>query len=188
MSLPPYVSIGRHTYSANIGFMRWADEKIVIGNFCSISQAVKIMAGGNHRTDTVSTFPFDTVLMGRGRAGEMDRSYERGGDIEIGSDVWIGYGATLTGSMKIGHGAVISAGAQVFTDIPPYGIAVGNPARVTKFRFPEEIVDALLRIAWWEWPDEMMKSCVDHFYAPIEDFVSTFDNRYAMTHAEGMLV
>lgn len=175
MNTPPnYVSVGRHTYSGDVAWHRWGTENIKIGRYCSISQQVKILAGGNHRTDVASTFPFDTIL-GLKHPSAPERSYALGGDIEVGNDVWIGFGASLMGSMKIGHGAVIAANATVFSDIPPYAIAVGNPARVNKYRFSEEIIAALLRIAWWNWPDEWVRARVDHFYWPIEKFVEEYN-------------
>lgn len=69
----------------------------------------------------------------------------------IGNDVWIGYGVTILGGVKIGNGAVIGASAVVAKDIPPYAIAVGNPARVVKYRFDEETIRKLLAVKWWNW-------------------------------------
>lgn len=174
--IPPYVTIGEHTYSGPINFFRWGTEQISIGRYCSISQGVSILAGGNHNTANVSTYPFDTMLL---KNGQPERSYDADGDIQIGSDVWIGYGASILGSCSIGNGAVIAANATVFTDIPPYAIAVGNPARVLKYRHSGEIVSALLRIAWWDWPEETIRERVEHFYWPIEKFVREYDRELA---------
>jgi virginiamycin A acetyltransferase len=178
MTYPDYVSVGAHTYHGDIVFHRWGAERISIGKFCSISQGVKIMAGGNHRTDAVSTFPFDTMLTRTASNPMEDRSYDAGSGIEIGSDVWIGYGATIAGNVKIGHGAVIAATATVFTDIPPYAIAVGNPARVTKYRFNEKQIAKLLQIAWWRWPESTIRAHVGNFYLPIDQFIERFRDIY----------
>ena len=174
MPYPPYVTVGAGTYHGpDLLLHRWGAEKITIGKFCSISQQVRIMAGGNHRTDCASTYPFDTLLAKTASYPTEDRSYDaKNGDIEIGSDVWIGFGASIMGSCKIGHGAVIAANATVFTDIPPYAIAVGNPARVTKYRFSEAQIQQLLNIAWWDWPDEKIKARLDDFYKHIEYFIT----------------
>lgn len=185
MTYPPYVTVGAHTYHGpDLALFRWGAERITIGKFCSISQGVKILAGGNHRTtDAVSTFPFDTLLTKTANHPTNDRSYDpKNGDIEIGNDVWIGYGASILGSCKIGHGAVIAANAAVFTDIPPYAIAVGNPARVTKYRFDEGAIEDLLKIAWWRWPESMIRANVDAFYLPIYEFIARF--RQLTNHPE----
>src|SRR5258708_6593789 len=98
MNYPDFVTIGAHTYHGDLVLHRWGAERISIGKFCSIAQGVKIMAGGNHRTDAVSTFPFDTKLTKIANHPTNDRSYDaNNGDIEIGSDVWIGYGASILG-------------------------------------------------------------------------------------------
>ncbi|MDY0907448.1 acyltransferase [Pedobacter sp. CFBP9032] len=54
--------------------------------------------------------------------------------VNIGSDVWIGANCTILGGVSIGNGAVIGAGSVVNKDIPAYSIAVGNPARVIRYR------------------------------------------------------
>ena len=71
--------------------------------------------------------------------------------IIIGHDVWIGHGVKILGGVKIGNGAVIGTGAIVAKNIPPYAIAVGNPARVIKYRFDEETIKKLLAVKWWNW-------------------------------------
>lgn len=182
-NLPHFVTVGRGTYWADLACHRWGNESISIGNYCSIALQTKLLAGGGHRRDVVSTFPFDVLMRGAKTADSQDRSYEHGSGIEIGSDVHLGFGCTVMGHVKIGHGAVIAAGAVVFTDIPPYAIAVGNPARVTKYRFDEETIGALLRIKWWDWSDEKIRSHVDHFYLPIKTFVTACDPAREFAHA-----
>ena len=176
MAMPDYFKSGRGTYWANLAVHRWGNETITVGNYTSIAQEVKLLAGGGHRRDCVSTFPFDVLMRGAKTADPQDRSYEHGSGIEIGSDVHLGFGCTVIGHVKIGNGAVIAANATVFTDIPPYAIAVGNPARVTKYRFDEATIEALLRIAWWEWSEEEIRKRADAFYWPIESFVKVYDN------------
>lgn len=174
-SLPDYVEIGAHTYyvpkqTRFLGYI--PGEKISIGKYCSIALEVTIMVGGNHTTETVSTYPFDTWFLGR---RNPTRSYKTSRNTEIGNDVWIGHGAHIAGGVHIGHGAVIASGAVVFHDIPAYGIAVGNPARVTRYRFSESIVERLLRIAWWDWSDEEVRKNAEWFYRPVAEFVEQFD-------------
>lgn len=174
---PQWATVGEHTYHGpDLVLHRWGAEQISIGKFCSISQGVKIMAGGNHRTDCVSTFPFDTMLTRTANHPTNDRSYNaKNGDVKIGSDVWIGYGASIYGSCTIGDGAVIAAGAVVFGDVPPYGICAGNPGRTNKMRHSESITEALLRINWWDWSEDLIRMRVDDFYLPIRKFVAKYD-------------
>jgi acetyltransferase-like isoleucine patch superfamily enzyme len=124
--------------------------RVRIGSFCSIGPDVILMDGGDHRTDWISTFPFRARLELPG-AYEDEHPISRG-DVEIGNDVWIGRGARVRSGVKIGDGAVVGAYAVVTRDVRPYAVVVGVPAREVRRRFTDEQVQALRRIAWWEWP------------------------------------
>ena len=80
---------------------------------------------------------------------------------EIGNDVWIAAGAQILHKARVGDGAIIGGGAVVTKDVPPYAIAVGVPAKVIGYRFPEKIVKALLEICWWDWPVEVIEREID---------------------------
>jgi acetyltransferase-like isoleucine patch superfamily enzyme len=165
--------MGRGTYGSGLALMRWGNETISIGNYTSIAQRVSLLAGGGHRRDTVSTFPFDVLMRGVTTGSEQDRCYEHGAGIEIGSDVHLGFGCTVIGSVKIGHGAVIAANATVFSDVPPYAIYGGNPAKFLCWRFEEEWQrKALLMIAWWDkWSEQEIRERIDDFYLPVDEFI-----------------
>ena len=79
-------------------------------------------------------------------------AWDNKGDIVIGNDVWIGYEAVILAGVTVGDGAVIAARAVVTKDVPPYTIVGGVPARPIRRRFPEETVNQLLRLRWWDWP------------------------------------
>lgn len=168
--LPAHVEIGRHSYGASArSFVRpTADAPITIGNFCSIGPEVLIFGQADHPTDLPSTYPFRTLLFAP-EAGNRD-AVTRGG-VAIGSDVWIGARAMILSGVSIGHGAVIGAGAVVTRDVPPYAIAVGNPARVVRHRFAPDIVARLLATRWWEWPDDRIRDLDAVFYGPVEAFL-----------------
>jgi len=132
--------------------------KVDIGSFTSIGRDVQLMDGGNHRTDWVTTFPFRAVY-------DLDGAYADGhpatkGDIEIGSDVWIGRGARVMSGVRIGHGAVIAAYSVVTKDVRHYAIVAGIPASERRRRFSDEQIEALLEIAWWDWPMARIMECV----------------------------
>ena len=78
------------------------------------------------------------------------------GDTIVGNDVWLGYGALVMPGVNIGHGAVVAAGSLVASDVPPYAIVAGNPARVVRRRYDDADVERLLRAAWWDWPVELV--------------------------------
>lgn len=77
--------------------------------------------------------------------------------MEIGNDVWIGYGATILSGVRIGDGAIVGANAVVTKDVPPYAIVAGNPAHVIRMRFSPQIISDLLQIQWWNWPFDKIR-------------------------------
>jgi acetyltransferase-like isoleucine patch superfamily enzyme len=93
------------------------------------------------------------------------------GPITIGHDVWIGRRAMIMSGVTIGNGAVIGAGAVVTRDVAPYSIVGGVPAKLIRFRFEQPTIDALQRIRWWDWPDDDIRSRVDLFDLPAEEFI-----------------
>ncbi|MBJ7354160.1 MAG: CatB-related O-acetyltransferase [Thermoleophilaceae bacterium] len=150
------------------------DRGVTVGSFSSINGGTRILLGGNHHPEWVSTYPF-RIKYGLAGAYEDGQPWSRG-PVEIGSDVWIGYDVVVLSGVKIGHGAVVAAGAVVTKDVPPYAIVAGNPASVKRFRFDDETVAALLRIEWWNWPLEQVLSEVDALSSEdIDDFVLRHD-------------
>jgi len=83
------------------------------------------------------------------------------GEIIIGNDVWIGNGARILPNIHIGNGAIIGAGAVVTKDVPPYAVIVGNPGKISKYRFSEEVIDKLEKIKWWDWEEKTIDSRKD---------------------------
>ena len=129
-------------------------DKLIIGKFCQIASGVTfIMNGANHLQDSISTFPF--AIFGEDWQEAMKgKSYPTKGDTEIGSDVWIGFDATIMPGVKIGDGAIIGSKSIVTKDVEPYSIVGGNPAKLIRKRFSEEKVETLLEMKWWDWPVE----------------------------------
>jgi chloramphenicol O-acetyltransferase type B len=147
----PNHQFGRSTYDNSLRVHDWgADATLRIGAFCSLASEVQIFLGGNHRPDWVTTYPFNVVWPA---GNHIKGSPSSKGDVIIGNDVWIGHGAVILSGVTIGDGAVIGARAVVAKDVPPYGIAAGNPARVVRMRFDDTTIERLLNIQWWSWED-----------------------------------
>lgn len=124
--------------------------KLVIGKFCAIAAETRFIMTGDHKLDAISTYPFPIFQQGWESAFSFADVPVKG-DIIVGNDVWFGYGCLIKGSVTIGHGAIIAAGAVVVKDVPPYAIVAGNPAKVVKMRFDDATIQRLLQIAWWDW-------------------------------------
>lgn len=151
------------------------DSRVIIGKYCSIAREVTVLTGGNHRSDTVSTFPFRIMMDLPGR--EDDGFRYSNGDVVIGSDVWIGQGATIMSGVTVGHGAVIATGALVSRSVPPYAIVGGNPAQLIRFRFTEAQIAELLRIRWWDWPEAKVRETVTWLNGgTVDEFIARFSS------------
>ena len=161
----PWYDIGEFTYfSPTLSLNAWRPgERIVIGRFCSIGEHVVIATGGQRRTDLAALFPFD------------EGAYRTTRDTTIGNDVWVGMHSMVLGGVSVGDGAVVASGAVVMSDVPPFAVAVGNPARVVRYRFSDEVVRRLLRIAWWDWPLEQIAANREWFLQPVQAFADRFD-------------
>jgi acetyltransferase-like isoleucine patch superfamily enzyme len=141
-----------------------------IGAFTSLGPDVILMDGGDHRVDWVSTFPFRAAL---GLPGAYEDGHPSSrGDIEIGNDVWIGRGARVRSGVTIGNGAVVAGYAVVTRDVRPYAVVAGVPAREIRRRFTDQQIEALERIAWWDWPMDEVLRCVPQLCSDdIEAFI-----------------
>ena len=154
-----WATVGAHTYGAYTVHAGPGDRAALrIGAYTSIGEGVEFALGGNHRADWVSTFPFRVAF---GLPGAHEDGHPRSErDIVVGNDVWIGHDALVLPGATIGDGAVIGARAVVTKEVRPYAIVVGSPLREVRRRFDDEQVRALLRIRWWEWPDEVVRERV----------------------------
>jgi acetyltransferase-like isoleucine patch superfamily enzyme len=166
------LSMGRASYGEpQVAVCAGLPEHVRAGSFVSIGLDVMFLDGGNHNTDWVTTFPL-RICLGLPGANEDGHPFSRG-DIVIGNDVWIGSYAHVLSGVTIGDGAVIGARSVVAKDVRPYAIVVGNPAREIRRRFSDEHVDALLEIAWWDWPRSKIVERVEELSDPdIDSFIA----------------
>ncbi|WP_196891862.1 CatB-related O-acetyltransferase [Aureivirga marina] len=129
-------------------------DKLIIGKFCMIASDVKfIMNGGNHLTESISSYPF--AIFGEDWKNAMDnKKYPNKGNTIIENDVWIGHNVTIMPGIKIGNGSIIASNSTITKNIEPYSIVGGNPAKLIKKRFSEENIKLLKEIQWWNWDIE----------------------------------
>jgi len=165
--------IGQGTYGWPIVLYDDQGAELVIGRYSSIARGVVILLGGNHRTDWVTSYPFPLLCdWARGYHGYPSTK----GHVSIGSDVWVGRDAMILSGVRIEDGAVVGARAVVASDVPPFAVAVGNPARVVGYRFDAETIDALQRIQWWNWSVEDIRGAMPLLLSgDIAAFVSAYD-------------
>ena len=140
-----YVTIGYGTrINGPITIKSHKDAPVTIGRYCAIAYNVRIRARNHHtgyanlldRLQNIHGFPSLDSLKG---------------PVNIGNNVWLADNVIILSGVTIGDGAVIGAGSVVVRDIPPYAIAVGNPAKVVKYRFSDSMIEQMLQIKWWEW-------------------------------------
>ncbi|MQM29738.1 MAG: acetyltransferase [Candidatus Accumulibacter phosphatis] len=155
LALYPQYQIGLGTYGIPIVHDWQEGATLKLGSYTSIAENVEIFLGGHHRTDWVSLYPFPAMIPEA--AGIRGYAITRG-DVLIGSDVWLCSNAVILSGVTIGHGAVVAAGAVVSQDVAPYSVVAGNPARQIRWRFPEATRQALLAAAWWDWPEQEVRS------------------------------
>ena len=96
-------------------------------------------------------------------------------DIHIKNDVWIGSDVTIKAGVTIGNGAIVGMCAVVAKDVPDYAIVVGNPGRVIKYRFDQNTIDLLLRVAWWNWDDDRIRSEIETLTS-IDRFIDKYQH------------
>lgn len=159
---PKTVKVGKGSYG-ELNVVSFGDKtKLTIGNYVSISEDVTFLLDVEHYTDKVSTYPFRVKILHECQFEAFSK-----GDIVVDDDVWIGYGATIMSGVRIGKGAVIASGAVVVKDIPPYAIAGGVPARVIKYRFPEDIIESVQHVDFSRFDKEIISNCIDTLYQSI---------------------
>ena len=161
------IIVGEFSYIADSDFEShvthlydWNGDKLIIGKFCQIAVGVEfVMNGANHQMNAVTTFPFYT-LEGWNMEPPAQADLPLKGDTVIENDVWIGQNAVILPGVHIGDGAIIGANSVVGSDVDPYTIVAGNPARVLRKRFDDELIDLLLRFKWWDKSIEQINALI----------------------------
>lgn len=168
------VTMGDYSYVVNDSQITYT----TIGKFCSIAALTRINPGNHpmHRA-TQAHFTYRSSAYFPGESDDTDFfEWRRQHHIQIGHDVWIGHGAVVLPGRNIGTGAVIAAGAIVTKDVPDYTIVAGNPARIVRRRFSEEVAGRLAKLAWWDWDHDKLRAALPDFRKlAIEDFLATYE-------------
>lgn len=164
-SFGSYCEVGAHTKIAESSFGDYSyvahDSDIMhttVGRFCSIAAHTRINPG-NHPLDRVmmSHVGYRSSAYGLGEDDSAFFAWRASTPVVLEHDVWLGHGAVVLPGITIGTGAAVGAGAIVTRDVAPFTIVVGNPARLLRPRFAPDIIDALTRIAWWNWPHDRLR-------------------------------
>jgi chloramphenicol O-acetyltransferase type B len=139
-------------------------DRLIIGKFCAIASGVKFIMGGNqgHNHDFFTSYPLEVLREDfDGYKNSSSIAYKRKGDTVIGNDVWIGCSATFMPGGKIADGAIIGANSTVTKNIGPYEVWAGNPAKLIRKRFSDDVIEFLLKIHWWDWNIEKIRANID---------------------------
>lgn len=159
------VSVGKYSYGLLTiqSLYEQPNEKLNIGNFVSIAPGVQFLMGVNHQLNTITTYPLYSRFI---QYDKIDASSK--GEINIGDEVWLGTNALIMSGVTIGKGAIVAAGSIVTKDIPPYHIYGGNPAKLIKPRFADEIIKELLDFNLLDVPIDKIKNNIQLFYSEIK--------------------
>ncbi|WP_100959191.1 chloramphenicol acetyltransferase [Bosea sp. FBZP-16] len=167
-------TLGDYSYVVN-------DSNIIyttIGKLCSIAAHTRINPG-NHPMQRASQAHFTYRASAYFEDAQDEAAFfdwRRSTPVTIGHDVWIGHGAIVLAGRSIGTGAVVAGGAVVTKDVPDYTIVAGNPARIIRRRFPEEIAERLKALAWWDWEHAALRTALDDFRAlSVEAFLDKYE-------------
>ena len=169
------VTVGKKSYGV-LDVLNWspANNKLIIGNYCSIADDVRFLLGGEHQIRSISTFPFKVWAFGE----KMEAGSK--GNIVIKDDVWIGTDAIICSGITIGQGAIVAAGSVVTKDVEPYAIVGGNPAKLIKYRFDESLRRRLLELDITKLFDSFKKEDIPLIYEDLtEDILTNILEKYS---------
>jgi phosphonate metabolism protein (transferase hexapeptide repeat family) len=155
-------TVGKYSYITRHCHIIYSE----IGNFCSIASHCRINPG-NHplKRAALHHFSYRSRMFGLGTDDHDFFEWRRSHKVTLGHDVWLGHGVVVLPGITIGTGAAVGAGSVVTKDVPPFTVVAGVPAKPIRQRFPKEVQDAMVRIAWWEWTHDQLRDALQDFRA-----------------------
>lgn len=149
------------------------DWIVDMGKYCSIAKIKIFLARSkNHRQEFITTFPLH--FMQSYFSAIIDETIiDNSHTVTIGNDVWIGKDVVLINNITIGTGAIIGAHSVVRENVPAYAVVYGNPARIMKYRFSEEMINKLLMMAWWDWDIDRIHEMTK--YSTVQDVITAWE-------------
>lgn len=159
------VEVGQATYGLlNVqSLYATPDEKLLIGNYVSIASDSLFLLGMNHQTKTITTYPLHSKLVGRTPLDALSK-----GPIIVEDEAWIGSNAIVMSGVRIGKGAIVAAGAIVTKSVPPYAIVGGNPSKIIRYKFSNDIIKELMTLRLIDVPVEWFKENISLMYKKID--------------------
>ena len=179
------IIVGDFTYFADTDFEKhvthhydFIGDKLIIGKFCQIAAGVNfVMNGANHQMNAVTTFPFYIFEGWKQKVPPLNKMPLKG-DTIVGNDVWIGQNVTILPGVHIGDGAIIGLNSVVGSDVAPYTIVAGNPAKVIRKRFDNQLIKLLLKLKWWDKSikeiNELIPILTDNNLAEVKKFLKKY--------------
>lgn len=163
------IRVGKHTYG-NLYVLEYhvEGERLEIGNYVSIADKVQFILGGNHQTETFTTYP----LMAKFANKNLAMDAQSRGPIIVEDEVWIGTSAIILSGVRIGRGSIVAAGSVVTKDVSPFTVVAGNPAKEIKKRYSPEIRVKLMGMKLSNFKEKDILKNIDLFYLPVEEFLN----------------
>ena len=163
----PNIIVGDFSYYSGSDFencvthhYEFYGDKLIIGKYCQIAAGVEfIMNGANHKMNSASAYPF-YILEGWNQDVPPILEMPCKGDTVVGNDVWIGQGAVILPGVHIGDGAIIGLKSVVGSDVEPYTIVAGDPAKLVRKRFDDELISLLQKFKWWDKPVDEVQALI----------------------------
>ncbi len=194
----PYLYAGRGTYASNLKVYSMIMGDMIddvhffqVGRYTSIGVNDSILFNMDHDYSAVfqGVIPeLSDDVEGRSfriRVGQSQRTLRQKGMVIIGSDVWIGNDVTILPDVVIGNGAVIGANSIVTKDVPAYAIYAGNPAKLIRYRFSEDIIKGLEKIAWWNLNVEELTRIKEDMLGDVSTFVEKYIGKAKVYDCQG---